>query len=241
MAKDKKEKKEKLSSSGISKKEHKKEKKDKKDKLVKKLIDPITGNVSDKLLSEIEKQQVGSAASVVDGEKVVKKDKKEKKDKKKDKEKDKEREKGKAKGNEKEKEGGDGQMDVDTEKTSIVELVVGNREVVDKVKVQQVKVVEGGDILVPFAVPLADEKVTKKALKTIKKGIHSMGKISVPQLHSLIPPSPHFPPPQQELNQKSSSAGSKKSLNLSGNLHLPLHFPLHMASSCSQQISPPWM
>ena len=74
--KEKKEKKEKLTSSGISKKEHKKEKKDKKDKLVKKLTDPATGNVSEKLLSEIEKQQAEPAAAAVDGEKVVKKDKK---------------------------------------------------------------------------------------------------------------------------------------------------------------------
>lgn len=160
--KEKKEKKEKPTSSGISKKEHKKDKKDKKDKLVKKLIDPATGNVSDKLLSEIGKQKAGPAAGAVDEEKVVKKDKKEKR-------KDKEREKGKG------KEGGDEEVDLDIHKTSLVERVVSNREVVDKVKIQQVKVIEGGDILVPFAMPLADEKLTKKALKTIKKGMHSMG------------------------------------------------------------------
>ena len=170
MVKDKKEKKEKLASSGISKKEHKREKKDKKDKLVKKLTDPITGNVSDKLLSEIEKQQAGPVAAVVDGGKLIKKEKKEKK-------KDKEREKGK--GKESEMEGGGGRMDVDAG-ASIVEPIVGNREVVNKVKVLPVRVVEGGDILVPFAAPLADEKVTKKALKTIKKGMHSARNLRSP-------------------------------------------------------------
>ncbi|KAF8419023.1 50S ribosomal protein L30e-like protein [Tirmania nivea] len=37
----------------------------------------------------------------------------------------------------------------------------------------KIAVVEGGEILVPFAKPLANEKVTKKALKTIKKGAKS--------------------------------------------------------------------
>ncbi|KAF8453431.1 50S ribosomal protein L30e-like protein [Terfezia claveryi] len=41
------------------------------------------------------------------------------------------------------------------------------------VEKDKIVVVEGGEILVPFAKPLANEKVTKKALKTIKKGAKS--------------------------------------------------------------------
>ena len=66
-------------------------------------------------------------------------------------------------------------MDLDIHRKSLFERAVSNREAIDKVKIQQVKVIEGGDILVPFATPLADEKLTKKALKAIKKGMHSMG------------------------------------------------------------------
>ncbi|KAI5797501.1 H/ACA ribonucleoprotein complex subunit 2 [Peziza echinospora] len=56
--------------------------------------------------------------------------------------------------------------DVEMERADIIVPVV-------EAKKEQIAVAEGGDILVPFATPLANEKVTKKALKTVKKGAKS--------------------------------------------------------------------
>jgi hypothetical protein len=82
--------------------------------------------------------------------------------------------------------------------------------------------------LVPFANPLADEKVAKKVFKGVKKGLFSLFRISLHLLQSYLQPlftGKHheinltLPNPQQPAPARSNAA-SKKSSKPSANPHL---------------------
>ena len=109
--------------------------------------------------------------------------------------------------------------------------------------------------LVPFANPLADDKVAKKVFKGVKKGefysIHPNYYHFIISTSSLPLPSPQstvltsLPPPPQPQPANASNAASKKSSKRSANLPASPHPPPplphhHPASSSSPPTSRPW-
>lgn len=104
-------------------------------------------------------------------------------------------------------------------------------EVVLKAKVDG-DIVKPVGALVPFANPLADEKVTKKVLKSVKKG-------SRPDLSRLEDKTNYFT--IQRPRTKPSSAESKKWLRPCGNPLRVRATPRRPASSSWRLISRPWM
>jgi hypothetical protein len=92
--------------------------------------------------------------------------------------------------------------------------------------------------LVPFANPLADEKVTKKVLKSVKKG---MAALIHPQITLHWRGGTDYLFFEQRRKTKPSSAESKKSSKRCENHHKAHPVSQHQASLSSQQISRPWM